>query len=72
MNKKHCVGCYDDFYNHPGEHGAKECWSLKAAKLIKRKRVPISQPPPWNQPSEIAPSCYHELGYVYVKPDQTM
>jgi hypothetical protein len=38
-SKALCRGCYDDFYNHPGPHGAKECWSLKDAEVVTRWRI---------------------------------
>ena len=65
MDKKHCNGCYNDVYNH-GCGGAKECWSLKGAKLIKRKEVHISQVPPWEQAARSFPDCYRRPKYVYV------
>lgn len=71
MDKKHCIGCRDNFYNGNNEYGITECWSLKTAKLMKRKRVPMSQRPPWNQPAETLPNCYRQEGYVIVGPDVT-
>ena len=63
--KKHdCIGCEDDFYNKNGE---RECWGLKTAKMILRKKVPLSQAPPWNQRQELLPSCYRVKGYVLVE-----
>jgi len=65
MNKKHCVGCYCDAYNH-GLGGAKECWMLESAELIMRKEVHIDQRPPWKQKPKKLPSCYTRQRYVYV------
>jgi len=70
MDKSRCRGCYNDEYNH-GLGGAKECWSLKTAKLIMRKEVHVDQVPPWNQKAQMFPSCYRRSRYVYVQPDQT-
>jgi uncharacterized Fe-S cluster-containing protein len=44
MDKKHCIGCYCDDYNH-GLGGAKECWLFKKAKLIMKKEVHVDQCP---------------------------
>ena len=66
MDRKHCAGCHDNFYNI--EVG--ECWSLKDAKLILRKEVSIDQRPPWDQKAKLIPNCYHQPRYVYVKPEQ--
>jgi len=70
MDQKHCAGCYNDVYNH-GCGGAKECWSLKTAKLILRKEVHINQRPPWTQKARQFPSCYRRPQFVYVGKDQT-
>ena len=73
MDKRHCSGCEDDFYNHrqtPGFDGGRECWSLKTAKLCMRKRVSIHQRPPWLNAPEQLPSCYHQKGFIFVAGDQ--
>ena len=70
MDKKHCSGCYNDFYNDHNPLGVKECWSLKDAVLIMRKEVSIDQVPPWTQKARLLPNCYSRQRFVYVKPDQ--
>lgn len=70
MDKKHCVGCEDNFYNNGGG-GAKECWLLEKAELIMRKQVAIDQVPPWKQAPVLRPDCYRKRGYVFVKGNQT-
>ena len=70
MNKLKCAGCYNNVYNE-GCGGAKQCWQLEDAKLIKRKEVHIDQRPPWNQKAELFPSCYRKQRYVYVEPNAT-
>lgn len=70
QKKTHCAGCYNDVYNH-GCGGAKQCWSLDSMKLIKRKRVHISQRPPWNQAAELLPDCYRVPQFVFVGAEQT-
>ena len=71
MDKKHCAGCEDNFYNGNNNLNVKECWRLKEAKVIHRKRVHLNQMPPWKQKAERYPSCYHVKQYVFVKPDAT-
>jgi hypothetical protein len=67
MDKKHCVGCYNDFYNYGGVNGnTKQCWMLKDAKLIKRKEVHIEQMPPYNQKAEFFPNCYRKQRFAYI------
>ena len=68
MNKSKCIGCYNNVYNN-GLHGSTECWSLKTAKVIKRKEVHINQIPPWNQNPISLPDCYRNPQYVYVSPN---
>jgi len=69
MDKRNCVGCYFNDYNH-GLGGATECWSFKTAKLVWRKKVHIDQKPPWKQKAVRVPNCYTQQRYVYVGPDQ--
>ena len=71
MDKKHCAGCRDNFYNGNNDMGITECWSLETAKLVRKKLVPLDQRPPWNQPAQAVPSCYSKSGYVCVDPDRT-
>ena len=70
MNKVHCAGRYDNFYNGNNHLGVEECWSLKTAKVVRKKRVPISQVPPWKQAPVKVPSCYKQAGYIFVGPNQ--
>ena len=68
--KRHCAGCYDNVYNQ-GCGGAKRCWGLRTMFLTQRKRVHISQRPPWTQKAEKLPSCYHVPQYVFVDANRT-
>lgn len=70
MDKKHCVGCRDNFYNGNNNLGISECWLLKTAKLIKRKRVHMDEVPPWKAKPETLPNCYNESGYIFVAPER--
>ena len=68
---KYCVGCTENFYNGNNPLGIKECWDLKKARLILRKRVAMWQRPPWEQLPVKALSCRREQGYVFVQKDRT-
>ena len=69
MDKKHCIGCNDNFYNGNNPYGIQVCWALDRAKLIMRKRVGLNDRPPWTRKPEKLPDCYREKGYVFVSPD---
>lgn len=71
MDRKHCVGCRNDFYNGRQNVGGNTCWNLKDAKLIMRKEVHINQVPPWTQKAQLLPHCYHKEQFVYLEPDRT-
>jgi len=47
MDKKHCRGCRDDFYNHGSNLTSGECWLLKKAKLVARVGVGHWENPPY-------------------------
>lgn len=70
-SKSMCEGCRDDFYNDKNPYGVKECWSFPEAEVVKRKFVPMSQRPPWNQRAETTLSCYQRPGSIKVAPDRT-
>jgi len=65
MDKKHCVGCYCNGYNY-GLGGAKECCSLKNAKLVKKKKVHIDDVPPWKHRPIRVPDCYHQPKFIFI------
>lgn len=69
MDKKYCRGCYNERYNH-GAGGSDECWMLKSAKVVWRKRVHVDQVPPWEQKAERVPDCYRIPRYVFVGANQ--
>jgi hypothetical protein len=64
--RQHCRGCGNDFYN--GE-GAKECWSLKDAKLVTRYAIGFWTPMDTakNIHEVVKCNCYHERGTVYME-----
>jgi hypothetical protein len=67
MTKERCAGCYNNFYNG---QGASQCWSFETATVELRKKVPVDQMPPWNQPPALYPSCYRQSKYVFFKGDR--
>ena len=69
MDKKYCIGCTENFYNGHNPYGIQECWHLKDAKRIRRKRVHINERPPWKRKAEWLPHCYRQKGYVFVSPE---
>lgn len=68
MDKKHCRGCRDDFYNSAVEGG---CWCLKDAKLEWRIPVGMQESPPYkNKKAVKVPNCWYGSGpyrTLYVK-----
>ena len=68
-SKTLCHGCRDDFYN--GRHNCTQegCWSFDGAEVIKRKRVPMDQRPPWKQKAQWFLSCRTEAGAIFVAPN---
>lgn len=67
IDKKHCNGCRDNFYNGNNPLNVKECWSLKTAQLVTRWRTGT-----WTMPAtpgaftEVrVPHCYHAQGYSF-------
>ena len=71
IDRKHCSGCRDNFYNGNNEYGVKECWNLKNAKLVMRKQIHINQVPPWNQKARKFPDCYRVPQFVFVTEERT-
>lgn len=70
MDKQHCDGCRDDFYNDKNPYGVKECWLLKDGKREKRLLIPISLAPPYKHiKPQMLPTCYKADGYATVKPE---
>ena len=68
MIKENCSGCYNDEYNH-GLGGAKECFSLKSAKMIDRIPVHINQMPPYDKKQTIKlPNCFRRPQMCYPSP----
>ncbi len=63
MNKKHCEGCRENFYNGNNELGVKECWRLKTAKLVTRWMVYWWSPPSTATKVRV-PSCYCQTGHA--------
>jgi hypothetical protein len=66
-----CRGCVDNFYNGNNDLGVKECWNLKKATIVKKKKVGMNDAPPWKHQLIVTIlSCRHEKGYVFVDPEE--
>lgn len=66
MNKSHCAGCRNNFYNGNNDLGVNECWSLKTAKLKTRYSIGWQTPAfKQNFIKVKKPSCYHQPGSIY-------
>lgn len=68
MDKSHCSGCSDDFYNHDNRSMTGECWLLKTAHMTTKFRIGV-----WTMPlspgafTEVrVPNCYRQKGRCYV------
>lgn len=69
MDKSHCQGCRNNFYNGNNTFGISECWSLKAATLVKVYELPIHSVPTKlsNFRGVLVPHCHHREGFSYYK-----
>ncbi len=66
--RKMCAGCHDNYYNC---NETDCCWSLRTAKVVKRKMVHINDVPPWNHTPIKTLSCFHRPKFVMVGERQT-
>lgn len=75
INKKHCDGCHDDYYNSISTSGSSDgmCWSRKSGQLVSRIAIGVDEPPPYKNKNKIrVPSCWHGGGNnrtIMVKPE---
>ena len=70
IDKEHCIGCENDFYNDNNPYGIEECWSLKNAKLVWRPQIHVDSSPPYkHKKAKRVPSCYRVRRYVFVSKD---
>jgi len=66
-SKAMCVGCRDNFYNHNQPDG---CWCFASAKIVRRVRVGIWEPPPYSRDrAEKYLSCFTRDGYAMLSLD---
>lgn len=68
IDKSHCSGCRDNFYNGNNNLGVNECWLLQNAKLMQRFRIHRDSPMgiKANYEEVEKPNCYHQEGYVFL------
>ena len=69
MDKKHCIGCRQNFYNGNNPYGIAECWSLQKARVITRFAISVHAPMGnrRNYFKEQRPQCYEAAGIVFLK-----
>lgn len=69
MNRKHCSGCRDNFYNGNNDIGVSQCWMLKDAKVIARFEISVNAPMGTrsNYFKVRRPNCYSQKGVVFLK-----
>lgn len=67
MDKRHCRGCRNDFYNGRQNFGGTDCWSLKTAKLVTRYEIHRDSYPdaPRAFRKVRRPNCYHAPPMYY-------
>ncbi len=69
IDRKHCHGCRNDFYNCEGANLApgRRCWSMDTAKLVRRFRIHRDMPTvsPGAFVEVKVPSCFHATGWVF-------
>lgn len=67
MDKKHCIGCRNNFYNGNNDIGVKECWYLKDAKIITRYEIGYHTPTYKENFRKVKkPNCYSRVGTYYM------
>lgn len=67
VDRSHCAGCRDDFYNDHNPMGVKECWLLKKAELVIRYRTHRdAMPASKGAFTEVrVPNCMNGNGWYY-------
>lgn len=53
-DRKHCIGCDQDFYNGRENFTGRDCWSRKDAKVVTRFKLEW-----WTQPD--APGAFQKV-----------
>jgi hypothetical protein len=60
IDKNHCAGCRNDFYNHGSNSTTGNCWSLDTAKMVWRIPVGNWERPPYLHKKKVkVPNCKH-------------
>jgi hypothetical protein len=66
IDRVHCAGCRNDFYNSSDLAVGGCCWSRKTAVLKLRRKVHINDLPPHKRKPGQFPSCYSAPQYVMI------
>jgi len=75
IDRKHCIGCHDNYYNCQATSGSSDgmCWSRKTGKMVWRIPVGYWENPPYlNKKKVKVPDCWHGQGSNrthYIKPE---
>lgn len=68
IDRKHCLGCRQDFYNGNNPYGIQVCWHREGAKFDQYRLVPTDLRPPYlGLPVVSLPICYDKARHVKVK-----
>lgn len=69
MDKKHCSGCEQNFYNGNNPYNVKECWHLKDAKMMTRFAISMNAPmgTKSNYYKVKKSSCFQQKGTCFLK-----
>ena len=66
LDRKHCQGCQNDYYNSSEEKG---CWSRKTAKLEQKILIGVDEPPPYKgKTKKKIPSCWIGRRRIAINP----
>jgi len=65
IDRKHCAGCHDDYYNSSSTSGSADgmCWMRKTGKIVWRIPVGLFESPPYKNKKKVrVPDCWHGIG----------
>lgn len=66
MDRVHCEGCRDDYYNDQAPEG---CWNRETAQRSEWLLIGVDEPPPYKKKTVTLPNCYSQSRSIKVKPD---
>ena len=69
MDKKHCRGCYNDYYNYNADGG---CWYREKAKLVWRMLIGVHERPPYKKGKKRVPDCWRGQQVTAIDPEKSL